>query len=732
MVNLSAESIPIMYLASRDRPTNISRRDFLHATVAIGGGLALAVRLPAQETGTTPTAATAGPRIPSAFVQIADDDTITIITPAVEMGQGGHTSMPMMIMEELGGDWQRLRVADAAAAAIYNNPMFGQQSTVGSFSVRGWFMDLRRIGAAAREMLVQAAASDWRVPTTECTVAQSKIAHAPSGRTRTFGSVAAQAARLPVPQQPVLKNIADFKLIGSSPLRVDVPTKVDGSARYGIDMVLPGLLYAAVRTCPTFGGKLKSHDDSGARKLSGFHSTVILPDGVIAVARSYWQAKKALDQISVDYDLGPLATLDSARVSQLLHEGFNEPGTIARNDGDVPAAMGRAAKTMEAQYEVPYLAHACMEPMNCTARVDDSRCEIWCGTQTPQAAQAAAAAVLGIAPQLVKVNTMLLGGGFGRRGEADFVTQAVTAAKATGRPVKLIWSREEDIQHDFYRPAAAIRFRAGLDAEGNLTALDCNVVTSSMPEFHLPGPVFYTGGVADTNYSIPNLRVAGVNKDIGIRFGFWRSVNDSHNPFMLESFIDEIAHQTGKDPYRFRRGLLQHAAAARQLAVLDLLAEKAGWDRPQPGHYLGIAAFQAFGSYIGAVVDISAKDKGLILHRVLTAIDCGVVIHPDNVRAQLEGGMVYGLTAVLRGQITINKGAVQQSNFHDYPMLSMAEMPRIDCFVLPSAAAPGGVGEPGTAPIAPALANAVFAATGTRLRSLPLSKQNFTFSTARS
>jgi isoquinoline 1-oxidoreductase subunit beta len=719
-----------MQLASNDRLAIINRRDFLHATVAIGGGLALAVRLPAQESATIPMAATSSPRTPAAFVQIAADDTITIITPAVEMGQGGHTSMPMMIMEELGGDWQRLRVTDAAAAAIYDNPMFGQQSTVGSFSVRGWFIELRRIGAAAREMLVQAAAAEWGVPASECTVGQSLIVHARSGRTRTFGSVAAMAA--PVPQQPVLKRVADFKLIGSSPPRVDVPLKVDGSARYGIDMVLPGMLYAAVKTCPTFGGKLKSHDDSAARKLSSYHSTVILPDGVIAVARSYWQAKKALDLITVDYDRGPLATLDSARVSQLLHEGFSEPGTIARNDGDVADAMRHAARTIEAQYEVPYLAHACMEPMNCTARIDDSGCEVWCGTQTPQAAQAAAAAVLGIPPQRVKVNTMLLGGGFGRRGEADFVTQAVTAAKATGRPVKLIWSREEDIQHDFYRPAAAIRFRGGLDTQGNLIALDCHVVPSSMPAFHLPGPVFYTGGVADTNYSIPNLRVTGVNKDIGIRFGFWRSVNDSHNPFMLESFIDELAHQNGKDPYRFRRAMLQHAAAARQLAVLDLLAEKSGWDRPQPGHFLGIAAFQAFGSYIGTVVDLSAKGKALTLHRVVTALDCGVAIHPDNVRAQLEGGMVFGLTAALRGQITIDKGAVQQSNFHDYPMLTMTEMPRVDSFVLPSDAAPGGVGEPGTAPIAPALANAIFAATGTRLRSLPLSKQNFTFSTVRS
>jgi isoquinoline 1-oxidoreductase beta subunit len=414
---IKAESIAIMYRVSRDDAATVSRREFLHAAAAISGGLALALKLPAQENATARPAAASAPRTPSAFIQIAADDSITIITPAVEMGQGGHTAMPMIIMEELGGDWQRLRVEDAAAAAIYNNPMFGQQSTVGSFSVRGWFTELRRIGAAAREMLVQAAASDWRVPADECSVADSTITHAPSGRTRSFGSVAALAAALPVPQQPMLKSVASFGLIGSSPQRVDLAVKVDGSARYGIDMVLPQMLYAAVKTCPTFAGKLRSFDDSAARKLPGYHSTVALPDGVIVTARSYWQARKALDQVTVDYELGSLASLDSARVSQLLREGFDQAGTIARNDGDVNTAMGSAAKVMQAQYEVPYLAHACMEPMNCTARVDEDGCEIWCGTQTPQAAQSAAAAVLNIAPERVKVNTLLLGGGYCGQGD---------------------------------------------------------------------------------------------------------------------------------------------------------------------------------------------------------------------------------------------------------------------------------------------------------------------------
>jgi isoquinoline 1-oxidoreductase beta subunit len=711
----------------------ISRRDFVGAAVTVSGGLVLGVNLRAQEEGTagaSPVAA--GPRAPSAFIQISEDDIITIVTPAVEMGQGGHTAMPMMVMEELGGNWQRLHVADADAAVVYNNPMFGMQATVGSFSVRGWYTELRRIGAAAREMLLQAAATEWNVPVGECTAGNSLITHRPRGLSRSFGSVAARASKLPIPQDPPLKSQGAFGIIGTSPLRVDIPAKVDGSARYGIDVVLPGMLYAAVKTSPTLGGTLKSLDDSAAKRMPGYRTTVPLPDGVIVVARSYWQAKKALDQVKVVYEPGALAGWDSVRVTRTLHEGFDEPGKLARHEGDVPAALEAAATRMEADYEVPYLAHACMEPMNCTARVDATRCEVWCGTQAPQAAQAAAAAALNIPREHVKVTTAYLGGGFGRRGQADYVAQAVIASRAAGQAVKLIWSREEDIQHDYYRPAAAIRFRAGLNADGELTVLDSHVVTAASSSFERPdGPPSYTGGVSDTTYSIPNLRVIGVNKDIGVRFGFWRSVNDSHNPFMLEGFIDEIASRTKRDPYEFRRSLLRQEAAKRQLAVLDLVAAKAEWNHRRPGHFLGISAFKSFGSYIGCVVDITVKDNKVTLHRVVTAIDCGVAIHPDNIKAQLEGGMVYGLTAVLRGEITLENGAVRQSNFHDYPMLIMSEMPTVECFVVPSSAPPGGVGEPGTGPIAPSLANAVYAATGKRLRSLPLSKHGLTFAAMR-
>jgi len=511
------------------------------------------------------------------------------------------------------------------------------------------------------------------------------------------------------------------------------------------------MLYGAVKTCPTLGGKLKSFDDAKAKAAPGFHSTVALPDGVVVVAGSYWQAKKALALVTVDYDLGALAGLDSATVSQRLHDGFNEKGIVARDDGNVDSAFANVASsgpapgvsgflavaqaagtpTLEAVYEVPYLAHACMEPMNCTVRAGEAGAEVWCGTQSPQGAQHAAAAVLGIAPDKVKVNTLYLGGGFGRRGEADFVAQAAAAAKAAGRPVKLVWTREEDIQHDFYRPAAAIKFRAALDGEKKLKALECNIVTSSKPSVASPGPPFYTEGIYNLSYAIPNLRVTGVDKNIGVRFGFWRSVNESHNPFMLEGFMDEIAHQAGQDPYQFRRSMLQHPQAHRLLAVLDAVAQRGGWGRANPGHALGIAAFEAFGSYIGSVVDVTVKDKTITLHKVVTAIDCGVAVHPDNIRAQLEGGMVYGLAAVLRGEITLENGAVKQSNFTDYPMLTMAEMPRTESYILPSTAPPGGIGEPGTGPIAPALANAIYAATGTRVRSLPLSKHGFTFSVAR-
>lgn len=719
--------------SERDVVSALTRRDFIRVAAAAGGGLALSLELHAEE-GLPLHARRGGPpRHPSAFIHIAEDDSITFVSPAVEMGQGGHTSMPMIFLNELGGDWSRLKVIDAPAAVVYRNPMTGQQATVGSFSVRGWYTPMRRIGAAAREMLIAAAAAEWQVPASACSAAHSRIYHQASGRSISFGSVAARAAKLPVPQHPALEPVRAFTLIGTSPQRVDIADKVDGSARYGIDMRLPGMLYAAIKACPTLGGRVRSINDRDAKRVPGYHATVQLADAVIVIANSYWQARKALAKVHVDFDLGPLANLDSAEVSRKLRAAILEPGTPARNEGHVEQALERAASTLQAVYEVPYLAHACMEPMNCTAAVSAQGCEVWCGTQNPQSAQATAAKVLGIPIERVRIHTQYLGGGFGRRGESDFVAQAVSAARAVGRPVKLVWSREEDIQHDFYRPAAAIRFRAGLDANGRLIALDCNVATASAPQFgsRPAGPTFYTGGVSDTNYAIPNIRVTGVNANLGVRFGFWRSVNDSHNPFMLESFIDEIAHHVAEDPYRFRRSMLQQRAAHRQLVLLERLAQEAGWGRAARGRFLGITAFGAFGSFVGAAAQVSAQGKEVTLHRVVMGIDCGTAVDPRNVKHQLSGGMVYGLSAALREQITLKHGAVQQHNFDDFPVLMLSEMPRTDCLIMPSTAPPGGVGEPGTAPIAPALANAIYAATGLRARELPLSKLGLTYSAAR-
>lgn len=714
----------------------LSRREFVASAAALGGGLALSLSLRAADEGEAAQASTTRPAVArplAAFVQIAANDTITVYSPAVEMGQGGHTSMPMILVEELGGDWKRVKVLDAPPAKVYDNPMFGQQSTVGSFAVRGWYAELRRLGAAAREMLVAAAAKQWDVPAAECSVAASVITHAKSGRKCSFGSVATSAAALPMPQNPRLKSHAEFKLIGTSPARVDVPEKTDGSAIYGIDVRLPNMLYGAIRHAPSLSGRVKSFDDSAARGIRGYHSTVALDDAVVVLADSWWQARKALEAVKVQFEPGRMATLDSARISAQLRAAFNEPAKVVRNDGDVEAALKSTAQVVEADYEVPFLAHACMEPMNCTVRVDANGAEVWCGTQSPQAVQAAAAMAAGLPVEKVKLNNQYLGGGFGRRGEADYAAQAAAAAKTVpGRPVKLLWSREEDIQHDFYRPAAAIRFRAGLDAAGRLNALECRVISASQPVFMGPdSPTFYTEAVANANYAIPNWRVTGINKNFGVRFGFWRSVNDSHNPFMVDGMLDEIAARAKQDPYQFRRSLLTGEKGKRQLAALDLAAEKAGWKSPRPGHTLGIASLEGFGSFIACVADISMKGDTVVIHRIVTAIDCGTVVHPDNVKAQLEGGMVYGLAAVLRGEITLKDGAVTQGNFHDYPMLLMAEMPVTECYIVPSTAAPGGVGEPGTGPIAPALCNAISAATGKRIRTLPLSRHNLQVTVAR-
>jgi isoquinoline 1-oxidoreductase subunit beta len=702
-------------------PSVLTRRDFLGQSALVGGGLLIALSLPSQGVETGSSGGTL-----NAFIRVGTDDTITLITPAVEMGQGGHTAMAMLLMDELNGDWHKLAVIDAPADPLYNNPMVHLQITAGSFSVRGWYNDLRKAGALAREMLTQAGANTLGVPVAECVASNSRVVHPPSGRSVTYGSVAEAAAKLPPPAAPTY--LGAQRVVGTSPNRLDVPQKVDGSARFGIDMDLPNMVYAVVRGAPTLTGKLKSCDASRAQQAPGFIACVEMADAVIVVADGYWRAKKALDLIHTEWDAGKLAGVDSKALSQRLHAAFDEPGIMAKDSGDVQAARRQAAHTLEAVYEVPFLAHACMEPMNCTAVVTEQGCDIYCGTQSPQAAQAAAAQAIGMPSEKVSVHTQYLGGGFGRRGEADFAAQAAKAAQVVGRPVKLIWSREEDLSHDYYRPAAAIQFKASFDSHKTLTGLECKVVSASAPNGNRKGAPYYTGSVYDNSYAytIENFRTTGVNLDSGVRFGYWRSVNDSHNPFMLEGFMDECAHYAGIDPLEYRRRHLKAPEASRHLNLLNFLADKAGYDKRPKGRFHGIAAFPSFGSVIGCVVEVSVQGKQITIHRVINAVDCGIAVHPDNIIAQLQGGMVYGLTAVLRGEISLKNGQVVQQNFTDYPLLTLSEMPRTECYILPSQAAPGGIGEPGTGPIAPALANAIYAATRARIRSLPLTKSGFT------
>jgi isoquinoline 1-oxidoreductase beta subunit len=550
-----------------------------------------------------------------------------------------------------------------------------------------------------------------------------------------YGELVAHAARMDPPEIVALKRPEEFKLIGTSAKRLDAPAKVDGSAVYGIDARPPGVKFATLAQSPVSGGRLKSVNDAAARRIKGVRQIVRLDDAVAVVADHMGAAKKGLAALQIDWDDGPHAGLTTEDIARELEQATLGPGPVAQTIGDTDKALADAATKVKATYQLPFLAHAAMEPMNCTVHLRKDACEIWIGSQAVARVQAAAAETAGLPLEKVIIHNHLIGGGFGRRLEADGAIRAVQIARHVDGPVKVVWSREEDIQHDFYRPAAAVRFRAGLDAVGKLVALEARMVSASSPSFAPPtGPPFFTGGVSDQHYAIPNFRVTGIDKKLGVRFGFWRSVNDSHNPFMFEGFIDEVARASRQDPLAFRRALLanERPGAKRVLAVLELAAARAGWGKARPGHFLGLGCFEGFGSFIATACDITVKGREVTLHKVTTAVDCGVAVHPDNIRAQLEGGMAYGLTALLRGEITLENGAVKQSNFTDYPMLSMAEMPLFEAHIVPSTEAPGGIGEPGTGPIAPALANAIYAATGERIRTLPLSRHGYTFKVQRS
>lgn len=711
--------------ALSNRSPKISRRSFLAAAAA--GGFALGFHLPDKgKFSGAAHAATEGEI--NAWIVIGADDTVTIRVHRSEMGQGSFTAIPQLVAEELECDWSKVKAEFASANRhVRQNKVYVSMSTGGSRAIRDSHPYLRKAGATARTMLIQAAADRWNVPAAECFAEKGFVVHRPSGRKINYGAVAAAAAKLTPPANVAFKPASAWKIAGQSVPRFDVPAKVDGSAVFGMDVTLPGMVYAAVMQCPVFGGTLKRYDEAKIKGRKGVIGVVPIPNGLAVVAEHYWQAKTALDVLPIEWDFGENATVSSASILERLKKGTAEPGVKVRHQGDFDHAFARAAKKVEAEYFAPFLDHACMEPMNCTARLAGDRVEVWVPSQNAEGALAAAAEAAQVPPENVDVHLTLLGGGFGRRGRQDYVTQAVVVAKAVGRPVKVVWSREEDMRHGFYRPISLGVMRAGLDANGMLIAYAHKVVGQSILAYLLPhllkdGWDFSSmHGTFDQAYNIPNLRFDYVMRNTHVPVGFWRSVGHSMNAWITESFIDEIAHAGGKDPLALRRALL--AGNKAWLGCLNLAAAKGDWGKPLPvGWGRGIAINESFGSVCAHVAEVSVNAQGeLRVERVVAAIDCGHAVHPDNIAAQIESCVAYGLSALLYGEITIKDGRVEQGNFDSYPVLMMPQMPKVETYLsLSGGERWGGVGEPGLPPVLPAVCNALFQATGKRVRSLPL------------
>jgi len=701
---------------------NLNRRTFLKVSVA-GGALIVGGYLPGlRDSG---AAEAAGLFEPNIWVKIGADDSVTIMLTQLEMGQGVMTSMPMLGAEELDLDWNKIKTEWVPADPKYGNPNFGgAQLTAGSNSVRGMWKLLREAGGAARAMLITAAAQTWGVADNTCSTEKGEVIHKASGRRLRYGSLIDKAAALPVPKTVSLKSPKEFRLLGQPMPRLDIPEKVNGNAVFGLDVKRPGMLTARVVRCPVFGGKVESFNADKTKAVAGVRHVVKISSGVAVVADNYWAASKGAQALDVKWNEGPLANLSSAEIMKKYAALAEQPGKFARNDGDAPAAIKNNSRSFERVFEVPFLAHACMEPMNCTADVRSDRCDVWVPTQGQTASHQAAVAASGLPPKAVNIYTTYLGGGFGRRGEADFVSDAVETSKAVGKPVKVIWTREDDIQHDFYRPITYVRMWGALDASGKPAAFMQRIVQQSLMKRlgSLPpnGVDFISvDGSASLPYDIPNIRVEYTETDPGIPYGFWRSVGASVQGYVVEAFIDELATTAGRDPYQFRRDLL--SKAPRHRGVLDLVAEKSGWAKPLPaGHARGIAVMEAFGSVVGQVAEVSVTNGTVRIHKVWCAVDTGWVINPDTIKAQMEGGTIYGLTAALKGEITIQNGRVMQHHFNDYQMIRHNEAPEVEVHIVPSTEIPGGIGEPSTAIAAGALVNAISAATGKRIYKLPV------------
>lgn len=708
----------------------IKRRDFLRIGAAAGGGLLIGLHLPelVSATPATPVA----PFAPNAFIRIGTDDIITVIVNKSEMGQGVYTSLPMLAAEELEANWSRVRFEAAPVDPVYNHPVFGIQMTGGSTSTPSEWERFRKAGATGRLMLIAAAAKNWNVDPGSLKAENSFVIHSASGRKASFGSLAEAAAKIEPPKEVPLKDPKDFKLIGKPTRRLDTPAKVDGSAQFAIDVKIPGMFTAVVARAPVFGGKVVSFNAEQTRKVPGVKDVVQVPSGIAVIANGFWPAKLGREKLEIKWDDGANATLSTTAMREQFAKLGQTPGLVAKKTGDAAKALAGAAKTITAEFEVPYLAHATMEPLNCVVDLRSDSCEIWTGTQFQTGDAAAAAAIAGLKPAQVKIHTTFLGGGFGRRANPanDFVGEAVHVAKAAKVPVKVVWTREDDMHGGYYRPMWYDRMTGGLDDKGNPIAWTHTIVGQSIlqgtpfEQFLVKDGIDGTSveGAADLLYGIPNLQVDLHTPKIGVPVLWWRSVGHSHNGFAVEAFFDELAHAGGKDSFELRRTLL--ANQPRMKAVLELVAQKAKWGTPTPaGRGRGIATHFSFESYVAQVAEVSVDKNGEVrVHRVVCAVDCGRVVNPDSVKAQMEGAIVFGLTAALKDAITLKDGRVQQRNFHDYQMLRINESPEIEVHIMPSTEAPTGVGEPGVPPVAPAVANAIFAATGKRIRRLPIGR----------
>ncbi|HEY1863515.1 MAG TPA: xanthine dehydrogenase family protein molybdopterin-binding subunit [Roseiarcus sp.] len=705
----------------------LTRRMVLKATAAAGGGLMLSLSIPRLNAA---RAAEANADFaPNAFVRIDPDGKITFTIPQVEMGQGIYTALSMILAEELDAPFEHVTaVAAPPDDKLYGNPLLGFQATGGSTSVRAFWKPMRIAGASARAMLVQAAAAKWSVDPSSCRTESGEVFHDATAQKAAYGELVQAAGALTPPQDPPLKPSTDFKFIGKSLKRLDTPDKVNGKAIYGIDARPAGVKIATLASCPVFGGKLAHVSDERAKTMPGVRQVIVLDDLVAVVGDHMWAAKQGLNALDITWDEGPNANVSTADVLNGLVLASEKAGAVAKSTGDIDKALGEGTK-LEATYHVPFLAHAPMEPMNCTVHVRPDACEIWIGNQVLTRVQGIAAKLTGLPLEKVTVHNHLIGGGFGRRLEVDYVAKAVRIAQKVDGPVKVIWTREEDIQQALYRPFYFDRFQAALSG-GRIASWSHRIAGSSILARWAP-PLFKDGldsdavdGAIDLPYDTPNLHVEYVQVEPpGVSTCFWRSVGPGHNIFVVESFVDELAHAAGQDPVAFRRAHLEKEP--RLLACLNLAAEKAGWGGALPPRVgRGVACQSVFGSYVAAIVEAEVDNEGEVaIRHVTAAVDCGTAVNPDGVVAQIQGGLIFGLTAALYNEITIAKGRVQQSNFNNYRMMRINETPAIEVHLLRNGEAPGGIGEPGTSIAGPALANAVFAATGVRLRSLPIDRK---------